>query len=205
MTVDNFELIKQLLVFESEDDFYHLQILKRKKDCAEHEKGRNNNARCIKTYYIRNREHLDSKKDEIISLCKLFKARAYINLNKKSYQKSAMYMLREVTDRIIFKQYEHIYRAYDSVIGSSEVNSGEKRWIVDIDNVENVNNLELYKNNINSCRPEGDKIIAEIPTKNGIHLITRPFNIKELEPFQCLHPFDIQKNNPTLLYFDDNE
>ena len=31
MTVDNFEQIKSMLAFDSEDDFYHLQILKRKK------------------------------------------------------------------------------------------------------------------------------------------------------------------------------
>jgi hypothetical protein len=33
--VDNFEIIKSLLQFDSEDDFYHLQILKRKKENPE--------------------------------------------------------------------------------------------------------------------------------------------------------------------------
>jgi hypothetical protein len=49
-------------------------------------------------------------------------------------------------------------------------------------------------------RPVGDKVIAEIPTKNGVHLITRPFNLQEFK-----ETFDgdwdiIHKNNPTLLY-----
>lgn len=87
MIVDNFEQIKQLLTFKSEDEFYHLQILKRKKDCPEHERARNNNARCVKTYYIKNVEYLEAKKAEIIGLCEMFNARAYINLNTKKLRK----------------------------------------------------------------------------------------------------------------------
>ena len=39
MIINNLELIKPFLKFESNDIYYHLSILKRKKDCAEHEKG----------------------------------------------------------------------------------------------------------------------------------------------------------------------
>jgi hypothetical protein len=38
-----------------------------------------------------------------------------------------------------------------------------------------------------------------IPTKNGVHIITRPFN---LQKFKGFHPgMDVHKENPTLLYF----
>ena len=44
------------------------------------------------------------------------------------------------------------------------------------------------------------KIIATIPTKNGWHLITKPFNRKQ---FSDKYPeIDVQINNPTLLYFE---
>ena len=46
--IDNFELIKSLLKFESPDDFYHLQILKRKKENPE----LGSNSRVVKTYYV---------------------------------------------------------------------------------------------------------------------------------------------------------
>ena len=41
MTVDNFDLIEEFLKFESEDDFYFLQVIQRKKDG--NETGRGNN------------------------------------------------------------------------------------------------------------------------------------------------------------------
>ena len=212
MIVDNFNQIKELLTFESEDHFYHLSILKRKKDCPEHERGQNNNARCIKTYYIKNIDYLETKKEEIIALCKMFNARAYINLNTKSFEKSALRVIAQITDRVIFKQFDHVYRAYDTVIGGSDVNVGDKKWIIDIDTKDYEVVLKTVRE-ICKCQSEyyvkevnfGNNVIDVIPTANGYHIITHPFNIKELEPFKCLNPFDIQKNNPTVLYFDNGK
>jgi hypothetical protein len=73
MVIDNFNQIKTLLTFDSDDCFYHLSILKRKKDCADYERNENN-AKCIKTYYIKNIDYLESEKDEIIKLCEIFNA-----------------------------------------------------------------------------------------------------------------------------------
>lgn len=212
MEVNNFKQIVDFLSFESEDDFYHLQILKRKKDCAEHEKGKNNNARCIKTYYIKNKEYLFEKEEEIKSLCKLFTARAYINLNKKSFKKASLQLIAETTNRIINNQETYLYRAYESVVGDSKVNIGEKRWIIDIDD-KDPELLTKYLREINRCESEYfahendkgkfyDNVITFIPTVNGYHIITHPFNLKQIEPFRCKYPFDVQKNNPTLLYFN---
>ena len=42
------------------------------------------------------------------------------------------------------------------------------------------------------------KFIAEVKTKSGWHLITKPFNIQK---FKEKYPdIDVHKNNPTLLY-----
>ena len=70
MIINNIELIKPFLTFESDDTYYHFQILKRKKDCEEHDKGRNNNARCLRSYYINSIEYLEDRFDEIQKLCK---------------------------------------------------------------------------------------------------------------------------------------
>ena len=218
MIIDNFEQIKHLLTFESEDDFYHLQILMRKKDLSEHKKARNNNSRCIKTYYIKNIEYLEEKKEEIIKLCHLFTARAYINLNRKSFKKASLQLIAEVTNRIINHQDNYIYRAYESVVGRGEegegrsVNVGEKRWIIDID-TKNMDIILDTTKEICKCTSaygtdnpkEFKNIIAYIPTVNGWHIITQAFNLKQIEPFRCIHPFDVQKNNPTLLYFKKEE
>lgn len=211
MIIDNFEQIKNLLTFESEDDFYHLQILMRKKDLPEHKKAGNNNSRCIKTYYIKNIKYLEEKKEEIIKLCHLFTARAYINLNRKSFKKASLQLIAEVTNRIINHQDDYIYRAYESVVGEKDVNVGEKRWIIDVD-TKNMDIVLDTAKEICKCDSsyktedlkEFKNIIAYIPTVNGWHIITHPFNLKQMEPFKCLYPFDIQKNNPTLLYFNTN-
>ena len=55
--------------------------------------------------------------------------------------------------------------------------------------------IEYLKN----LQPIGNKVKAVIPTLNGSHLITSPFNTEE---FMRDYPnFDIHKNNPTILYF----
>ena len=47
--VDNLDKILPLLKFESEDDFYYLQILQRKKENPQ----LGSNSRVIKNYYIK--------------------------------------------------------------------------------------------------------------------------------------------------------
>ena len=212
MIVNNFRQIADMLTFESEDDFYHLQILVRKKDLPEYAKGKNNNARCIQTYYIKTKEYLLEKEKEIIGLCHMFTARAYINLNRKSFKKASLQLLKELSDRIIYEQYGHVYGAYQTVVGESLVNVGEKRWIIDIDS-KDLNLILDTEIEIEKCQSSQMKIdeirynniIARIPTVNGWHIITHPFNLKQIEPFQCMHSFDVQKNNPTLLYFNKKE
>ena len=210
MIINNLELIKPLLKFESSDTYYHLQILKRKKDCAEHEKARNNNARCLRTYYVNSIEYLEDRFDEIKKLCKYHQARAYINLNAKSYVKTAFEMNIKVAQRMLNNQFEYIYRSYESAAGMSNVNIGNSRWIVDIDEKE-IDNVQwnIIHGTINYlCDPitpiigGESKIITTIPTKNGWHIITKPFNRKQ---FSDKYPeIDVQINNPTLLYYEND-
>jgi hypothetical protein len=55
---------------------------------------------------------------------------------------------------------------------------------------------------IETLKPEGPKIEAVIPTKNGYHLITGKFDVKT---FKDKYPdIDIQKKNPTLLYLPES-
>lgn len=211
MIIDNFNQIVNLLNFESEDDFYHLQILRRKKDLPEHARGKNNNARTVKTYLIRSSDDLLSYKNEIIKLCNCFSARAYINLNSKSFYKSALRVIPEITERIIQNQSDYVNRAYYTVIGDSKVNTGKPSWIIDIDTKDS-EIIEEICNKINECNSGYIKVIDEkviynniidrIETVNGWHIITRRFNLKQFESTKIKYKLDVHKNNPTLLYFD---
>lgn len=56
-----------------------------------------------------------------------------------------------------------------------------------------------HKQYLDNCERESVYLIDEIPTVNGYHLITKPFN---LQKFKEIFPYiDVHKNNPTLLYF----
>ncbi len=88
---------------------------------------------------------------------------------------------------------------FDSVVG--QIKTLEKRWIVDVDTKDEEELLRIMKV-VNIARPEGNKIYATIPTKNGYHLITGRFDVLM---FQNVFPHvDIQKKNPTLLYLPNS-
>lgn len=192
--IDNFELIEPLLEFPNEDIYYHLQIIQRKKDCPEI--GSNN--RVIKSYFICKRESLEKTRQEIISLCELFNARAYINLTPKSLRKTTLLQLKYLSERLYMNDLKKIWKSWNSCAG--EVKGEEARWVVDIDLPLNPLDIASVLARIEPFHKErfGEKIIAKIPTKNGVHLITTPFNLQQ---FKEKYPnVDVHKNNPTLLY-----
>jgi len=76
--------------------------------------------------------------------------------------------------------------------------TNEKRWIVDIDDVP-LYDLKPIMDFIDTLRPEGQKTEAVITTKSGYHLITKRFDVMEFK--QRYPEIDIQKKNPTLLYY----
>ena len=191
--INNFRQIIQHIRFDSEDDFYHLQILKRKKENPEI----GSNSYVIRTYCIRSKEHLIEKQDEIIRLCMDHNARAYINLNRRSFEKAAFHTLKKVTDIIMNKDYKSVRNAFESVCG--EFGSGkDKFWIVDIDTKDELVVHKIVHIIDTDLMPEGNKYRFCIPTKNGYHLITTPFNMAEFKE-KC-PDIDVHKNNPTILF-----
>lgn len=193
--INNIELIKPLLNYENKGDFYMLYVLKRKKDQPEGERDNHQSVRTIKTYCIESIEHLEKHYDEIIQLCEMFKARAYIHIQKQNHSDVSLDMLMTLAERIK-NGVSNQKGLFDSVVG--QIKTQEKRWIVDIDEKEHYHLLAV-KDRIKKCRPEGDKIEIVIPTKNGYHLITSRFDIMYFKEY--FPDIDIQKKNPTLLYY----
>jgi len=195
---DNFEQIEKLLIFDSEDDFYHLQILKRKKENPE----LGSNSYVVRTYCVRSKESLMEKRTEITEMCNTHNARAYINLSPRSFEKMAFHTLKKISDIIMNKDYKEVRKAFESVCGTYG-NGKHKRWLIDIDWVDFEDTTDVQTKIIpllaDLQRETGvEPLLEYIPTKNGIHIITRPFNTST---FKYLHPkIDIHKNNPTILY-----
>lgn len=195
--IDNLDLIKPLLNFEDSEDFYQLYIFKRKKDQST-DKANHQSVRTIKTYSINSVEYLEYRYDEIKQLCELFKARAYIHVQKQNHKDISLEMMISLANKIKNGQHNQS-NLFDSVVG--QVKSLEKRWIVDVDTKDGTTISSIILS-IELCRPEGDKIEAMIPTKSGIHLITKRFDVNQ---FKIQYPeIDIHKKNPTLLYYPNN-
>jgi hypothetical protein len=196
--INNIELIKPLLNFEKEGDFYMLYIFKRKKDQPEGERDNHQSVRTLRSYCIKSIEQLEAKYDEIIQMCEMFKARAYIHVQSQNHKDVSLLMMVELAQRIQNGVHEQ-QSLFDSVVG--KLKTQEKRWIVDID-TKDVDTILNIRYAINMCKPEGLKIHRSIPTKNGVHLITDRFDVKT---FSEQYPeIDIQKKNPTLLYYPDS-
>jgi hypothetical protein len=202
--IDNIELIKPILNFEKEGDFYMLYVFKRKKDQPEGEKDNHQSVRTIKTYTIESIEYLDKRYEEIKQLCEVFNARAYIHIQKQNHFDVSLEMMIELAQRIrngVHKQ----QGLFDSVVG--QIKTQEKRWIVDVDTKDETKIKNIIKI-LNRVHPQdgGEKIETIIPTKNGCHLITKKFNVMEFQLVVSVLGIvpDIQKKNPTLLYLPNS-
>jgi hypothetical protein len=196
--INNIELIKPLLNFDNEGDFYMLYVFKRKKDQPEGEKDNHQSVRTIKSYCVTSIVYLEKRYDEIIQLCEVFKARAYIHVVKQNHKDVAMNMISEIVTRIQSGQINQ-KNVFDSVVG--QIKTTEKRWIIDVDD-KDTKELVRITEVLNVTRPEGSKLEACIPTKNGYHLITKRFDV---EMFRNVFPhITIVKKNPTLIYYPNS-
>lgn len=210
--VDNFELIKPLLKFENEGDCYYVQLLRRQSDDpkidGEPDPAYHGNmhSRSIKDYFIRSIEHLDRVADEIRTLCKIFNVRAYIRLNKRSYKAIALSMTKHVIDQMTSGEtYSSPFNLIASAAGKANCAGSDKTWIVDIDK-EYLPYRASIVEQITKCQPfQNAEDMHIIPTKNGEHVICKPFNVKSLQDWWLAQSYkmplcDIHKDNPTILY-----
>jgi hypothetical protein len=190
--INNTELITSLLDFQSDDDFYFMQVIKRRKENIDI--GSDNIV--INSYYC-SQNNINTKINYAIELAKTTNSRVYFHLNKKSYEKVGVLTLKIISEHIYNNSFPAIKNAFDSACGQfTTKNKDDKTWIIDFDHKDE-DVIKYLENCVKLCDPN-KPIVAKIPTKNGVHLITKPFNVK-----QFLHQdMTIHKNNPTLLYCD---
>lgn len=210
--INNKDRIKELLRFDDENDFFMLYVMKRKKDQTG-DKSKHQSVRIIKSYVVESIEYLEDRWDEIVGLCEYFKARAYIYPQVMNHKDISLDVISHVVDRMKSGQYNQQY-LFNSVVGKTKTRN--RVWIIDID--EPVISPMLIAHIEYQCEPKTifsydvwgnhngyinpPKIITTIRTKNGWHLLTKPFY---LEQFKDTYPnIDVQKQGPTLLYFPDS-
>lgn len=197
--IDNFKLVSSFIPDREEGIFYHLQVIRRGKDHPELAAAN----RTIMQYFVTNSDYYNNIIEEVKTLCELFKARAYVNLSPKSIDKSLKMLVFRASERVYNGDSKKPWKIYSTIAG--ELKSSLPRWVVDIDS-KDINYLggvkdaiiSIYGSNNPDILIPSEVIYTTIPTKNGYHLITKPFN---LQTFKAVFPnIDVHKNNPTLLY-----
>lgn len=202
-TIDNFDQIKSLMTFgESDNLFLHLQILRRGKDHPDLPAAN----KLIRSWLVRSAEHLDSLKEEVGFLCEHYKARAYISCAPQSIEKLNQLIMRKLADNQYTGNVINPWHVFNSACG--ELPGVEKRWVVDVD-TKDKDTVDFIKLEIDrvwvNAHPQdwgkprdGAWLVSEIPTLNGFHLISRPFNLQE---FSNRFPdTEVKKNGLTALY-----
>ena len=198
---DNFDQIRSKLEFMDSNSFYFLQVLKRRKDNPDLGKDMVH----LADYYVYSLEQFDNLKQRVIDQCNTENARAYFRINRRDAKKVAMQVLKRTVDYIMSEDYRAVKNAFASCAGEFH-SDPDKKWIVDIDwkdippGIDN----DLYLNMVISkvqllvAETGRDDSVYTVTTKNGIHVITRPFNLKL---FRDSYPdIDVHKDNPTILY-----
>lgn len=205
--IDNFEAIRKILDFQDPKTFYFVQILKRRKDNPEMDTA----VAVIDNYFLYGASDLDKIREKILDRCQKHNARAYINPNRLDTEKIALHTMKKIAELLVLKDYRAVRTAYNSVCGTYHSET-DKRWVIDID--EGVTHLkeriiEIVNELHTEIKDKDYKIIADLPTRSGFHLITNPFNMQKFREIierdtkwidSAYAKIDVQKNSPTILY-----
>jgi len=194
-TVDNFDLIANLLPEKADSDiFWVIRIISRKKDNPDLSK----NSKFHKAYTVQSREELLDLSEKIIECAAHNRARAYFNPNARSWKKVALATLKKIAEYIASEDYKAVTVAADRCLDEGAAPGYTKIWVIDIDDEEQE---IVAKRRLKHIKIP---VIAEIPTVHGKHLLVNPFNPEELRKTwnEDVEFPEIKKNNPTLLYYN---
>jgi len=180
MIVDNFNIIKEFLITSCEeqeinfdkdpDIYYEIRILTRNKDF--NEAGHNNDF--SHTYYIFKISDIDRYKDNIITLCNVFNARAYFVIRRKSVKRLLLNCNIAIAESLANNAKTKPWKMVDHISLTTH-SSKDKKWLIDID-TKDLSYLCYIRNTIKEL---GGKCYCELPTPHGFHIITTPFRFEE--------------------------
>lgn len=210
MGLNNVDKIRSLLSFNNTGDFYFVQIIKRRKDNPDMSKD----VKVIKSFYLNSLVDYDKVVPKMIEICEKEKSRAYIRLNIRNYNKLGLKLIAEVAQMVSNgNDLKLLPNVFDSVAGQY-TSDHDKKWVVDVDWVDlpemksyildgkmivgesaTAKLLSLLQNLQIDARKE--PLLELIQTKNGFHVITRPFN---LQLFSNVFPnIQVHKDGLTLI------
>ena len=128
-----------------------------------------------------------------------------INLNKRSFKESYINTRETMLEYEKAGNYKYMYRAFSRAVARNK-DTKSKLWIIDFDFEEGEGFDSNLHNEVCSfikgIRPiNKDRIFTIIPSRNGYHLVTTPFDKKA---FSDRYPdIDLKKNSSTNLYIPE--
>jgi hypothetical protein len=186
--VDNFEAVSKILTFNSDDDVYFIQIVKRHKDNMGQYFAKN--AADYLTYYlIRSVGELNNKKEEIKTICAKTNSRAYIYLNPRSSKAINDYAENQLKNKFRKNRYLKHKQGREIEVAAGQSKDWDDRNIcfIDIDS----DNENVYKKVSEKLKNAGiTPIYTYRSTNNGWHII-----IGDKEKAKTLDFSDIDKKD----------
>ena len=201
--VDNSKFIKdRLLELHDKNDFIWVQVIQRKKD-GNILPAYTSGARNIRNFSFFDVAHFERDFEYIKTICDQNNARAYMWINPKNARDISCETAKHYLELIRNNNCYQGLTVWERECGLNYSKNYPFYWIVDID-TKNQELIDQYKKVILECRGSEDRIKYELPTLNGIHLLTSGFDrtqfYQKLKIYN-LERIDIHKNSPTLLYY----
>jgi hypothetical protein len=173
--------------------FMQVQILRRHKDGNS---TKSHKSELVKAYYIRDEAEYEAINDEVVKICQVLNARAYINLNIKDFDQVAKLCALEMTTAI----FDHENRShkmsdlYNSCASRGGI-YGWPVWVIDVDDLSEKDDIVAA---VQTISKETTAIRGIIPTVNGIHILTSPFDRQKFAEYGFISTVEANRN--TLLY-----
>lgn len=186
--IDNFDKVAKLMTFNSDDDFYFVQIIKRYKDNPHDDRNKgnfNDGGWYLDSWRVRSADELMKLKPEIIKAAESNNARAYVTINSRSEKATNQHVIKmRAENPKDSKEYKH---AEDIVPAQARPARGRTslqnwkgqrlRFFIDIDPRKGTNTFyreALFDGVKKIIKRLGLEILEEYGTPSGGYHIVLP-------------------------------
>ncbi len=191
--IDNFKKVRGLLRFDKPNDYYLIEVMKRRKDNPR----LSGESKFVKEFLVYSLKDFDDGRDEILCACEVFRARAYVWLNARNAEVTGFHCLKRLSSLLMEKNYSNVHGLFRKV--SEEIHFDQyPKYLIDLDLTADTQLIESVIRSNWTDETTALQTFELIRTPMGFHAITSPFNTKK---FREIFPnLMVYTDKPTILY-----